>query len=41
VTTVRAICGETHHDAYPAVGVLTVLVPILGLAVAIALFSLT
>lgn len=41
VTTVRAICGETHHDAYPAVGVLTVLVPILGLAVAIGLFSLT
>ncbi|MCJ2186805.1 GntP family permease [Novosphingobium beihaiensis] len=41
VTTIRAICGETHRDAYPAVGVLTVLVPVLGLVVAIGLFSLT
>ncbi|MCT2398921.1 GntP family permease [Novosphingobium mangrovi (ex Huang et al. 2023)] len=40
VTTIRAICGETHRDAYPAVGVLTVLVPMLGLAVAIGLFAM-
>lgn len=41
VTTIRAICGETHHDAYPAVGLLTVIVPTLGLALAIALFAMT
>lgn len=40
VTTVRAICGETHKDAYGAVGVVTVLVPLIGLAIAIALFSI-
>lgn len=40
VTTIRAICGESHRDAYPAVGVTTVLVPALGVVLAIALFSL-
>ncbi|MED5547469.1 MAG: GntP family permease [Pseudomonadota bacterium] len=40
VTTIRAICGETHKAAYPALGVLTVLVPLLGLALAIGLFVL-
>ena len=38
VTTIRAICGETHAAAYPAVGALTVVVPLAGLAVAVALF---
>lgn len=41
VTTIRAICGENHAGSYPAVGVLTVLVPLFGLSVAIALFALT
>lgn len=41
VTTIRAICGESHHDAYPAVGLLTVVVPTLGLGLAIALFAMT
>jgi H+/gluconate symporter-like permease len=40
VTTIRAICGESHHDAYGAVGATTVIVPAIGVAVAIALFSL-
>ncbi len=40
VTTVRAICGETHKDAYGAVGIVTVIVPLIGLALAIALFSI-
>ncbi|QOR65922.1 GntP family permease [Cytobacillus suaedae] len=40
VTTVRAICGETHKDAYGAVGIVTVIVPLLGVALAIALFSI-
>jgi H+/gluconate symporter-like permease len=40
VTTVRAICGETHQDAYNAVGAVTVIVPLLGVILAIILFSL-
>ncbi len=40
VTTIRAICGESHQDAYGAVGALTVIVPLIGLALAIVLFSL-
>lgn len=40
VTTIRAICGETHRDAYPAVGVLTVLVPAAGTLLAILLFAI-
>mgnify|MGYP001295777132 CR=1 FL=1 len=39
VTTIRAICGETHRDAYPAVGALTVIVPAIGTALAVVLFS--
>jgi H+/gluconate symporter-like permease len=39
VTTIRAICHETHQKAYWAVGALTVVVPVMGLALAIALFS--
>ncbi|HET9483908.1 MAG TPA: hypothetical protein VFO79_08125 [Xanthomonadales bacterium] len=40
VTTIRAICGESHRAAYPAVGALTVLVPVAGLVLCIALFAL-
>ncbi|KKK37881.1 citrate transporter [Mesobacillus campisalis] len=40
VTTIRSICGESHQDAYGAVGALTVIVPLIGLAIAIVLFSL-
>ena len=40
VTTIRAVCGETHGRAYGAVGALTVVVPLIGLAVAIALLEL-
>lgn len=40
VTTIRAVCGESHRDAYGAVGVTTVLVPALGVGLAIVLFSL-
>jgi H+/gluconate symporter-like permease len=40
VTTIRAICGETHRDAYPALGALTVVVPALGAVLALVLFSL-
>ncbi|WP_042354151.1 GntP family permease [Bacillus rubiinfantis] len=40
VTTIRSICGESHQDAYGAVGALTVIVPAIGVAIAIILFSL-
>ena len=40
VTTIRSICNETHAAAYGAVGALTVVVPLIGLAIAILLFSL-
>ncbi|PPA69898.1 GntP family permease [Jeotgalibacillus proteolyticus] len=40
VTTIRGICGETHKDAYGPVGALTVIVPLIGLIIAIALFSI-
>src|SRR5690606_7325268 len=40
VTTIRAICGETHKDAYAPFAAVTVIVPILGVILAIALFSL-
>ncbi|MGD9599233.1 MAG: GntP family permease [Steroidobacteraceae bacterium] len=39
VTTIRAICGETYAGAYPAMAVLTVLIPVLGTALAVLLFS--
>lgn len=40
VTTIRAICHETHKAAYWAVGALTVVVPLIGLAMAVSLFSI-
>ncbi|NNC72488.1 MAG: GntP family permease [Sphingomonadaceae bacterium] len=40
VTTIRAICGETHADAYGPVGALTVIVPAVGLVVALTLFAI-
>jgi len=38
VTTIRAICGETHRSAYLPVAALTVVVPLVGAALAIFLF---
>ncbi|MBB34597.1 MAG: citrate transporter [Hirschia sp.] len=38
VTTIRAICGETHESAYKSVAALTVIVPLVGLIFAIACF---
>ena len=40
VTTIRGICNESHKDAYWAVGAVTVVVPLLGLSLAILLFNL-
>lgn len=40
VTTIRAICQETHQNAYWAMGALTVVVPLIGLCLAVALFSI-
>lgn len=39
VTTIRGICNESHKDAYWAVGAVTVVVPLIGLALAILLFN--
>ncbi len=39
VTTIRAICGETHKAAYGPLGALTVILPLIGLALAVALFT--
>jgi len=39
VTTIRAICGESHANAYWPVAVVTVLVPVIGVVLAIALFQ--
>lgn len=39
VTTIRAICGETHQNAYWPVAVVSVLTPLLGVILAIALFQ--
>lgn len=39
VTTIRAICGESHHNAYWPVAVVSVLVPVVGTALAILLFQ--
>lgn len=38
VTTIRAICHETHQAAYGPMAALTVVVPLIGLSMAIALF---
>lgn len=40
VTTIRAICGETHKDAYGPLGALTVVIPLVGLCFALGLFIL-
>lgn len=40
VTTIRSISGETHKDAYPAFGAMTVLIPIAAVVIAIILFSM-
>lgn len=40
VTTIRAICGESHRAAYGAVAALTVLVPLAGLVLCLGLFAL-
>lgn len=39
VTTINSICGETHKDAYGSVAAMTVIVPLVGLVLAIILFS--
>jgi len=39
VTTIQSIAGETHRAAYGAVGAVTVIVPIIGVIIAIILFS--
>lgn len=39
VTTIRAICGESHHNAYWPVAAVTVVVPAIGSLLAIALFQ--
>ena len=38
VTTIRAICHETHQRAYGPMAALTVVVPLIGLTLAITLF---
>ncbi|WP_100641827.1 GntP family permease [Alteromonas facilis] len=40
VTTIRAICGETHQAAYWPLAALTVVVPLVGLIMAIGLFTI-
>jgi H+/gluconate symporter-like permease len=40
VTTIRAICKETHAAAYGPMGALTVIVPGLGLLLCLGLFAL-
>jgi H+/gluconate symporter-like permease len=39
VTTIRSICRESYVGAYPAMGALTVIVPVLGAVLAVLLFS--
>lgn len=40
VTTIRAICKETHARAYGAMAAMTVVVPLLGLLLCLGLFAL-
>lgn len=40
VTTIASICRENYKDAYPTYGIVTVIVPLIGLILAILLFSL-
>ncbi len=39
VTTIRAICRESFRDAYPAMAALTVIVPLIGVILAVILFG--
>lgn len=39
VTTIRAICGETHQNAYWPMAVVSVLIPVIGTLLAIMLFQ--
>ena len=39
VTTVRAICGETHKSAYWPIAALTMVVPTVGLTLAVVLMQ--
>lgn len=40
VTTIRAICKETHQRAYWSMAALTAVIPLIGVALALALFIL-
>ncbi|MEA5444557.1 GntP family permease [Gammaproteobacteria bacterium AB-CW1] len=40
VTTIRAICKETHAAAYAPVGALTVIIPLAGLVLCLGLFAI-
>lgn len=40
VTLIQAICGEKHKTAYLPVGALTVVIPVIGLSLALGLFIL-
>ncbi len=40
VTTIRAICKETHQSAYSSMAALTLVIPLLGLLLAIGLIEL-
>jgi len=39
MTTIRAICRETHQRAYAAVGALKLIVPLVGPILAVVLFN--
>lgn len=40
VTTIRAICGETHQAAYWPLAAVTVVIPLVGVFLAISLFNI-
>lgn len=40
VTTIRSICGESYKDAYGGFGAMTIVVPLIGVILAIILFSI-
>lgn len=40
VTTIRVICGETHKSAYVPMALLTIVIPLLGTALAILLMNM-
>ncbi|PKC51325.1 hypothetical protein RhiirA1_405590, partial [Rhizophagus irregularis] len=39
VTTIQSVCGEKHKDAYWSVAATTVVTPVIGVIIAIILFS--